>query len=73
MNINNYRGFQIQVYSKGTRIIAEVYRMEKLIHTIQDSNEQGEHFRNNLMALEAAKEWIDHTYPKNKIRYVGEI
>jgi hypothetical protein len=73
MRIKDYRGFQIQVYSKGTRIIAEVYRKEKLIHTIQNSEELGEHFRSSLMALETAKDWIDHTYPKDKIRYFGEI
>lgn len=73
MNITDYRGFQIQVYNKGVRTFAEVYRKEKLIHTIQDSDEQGEHFRSSLMALEAAKDWIDRTYPKGKFRYVGEI
>ncbi|MGD0277507.1 MAG: hypothetical protein ABSB79_15935 [Syntrophales bacterium] len=73
MRIEDYRGFQIQVYSKGKRIFAEVYRKDKLLHTIKDSDEPGEHFRSNFMALEAAKDWIDRTYPKDRIRYAGEI
>ena len=73
MNITNYRGFQIQVYNKGTQIIVEVYRKEKLIHTIQDSGEPDECLRSSLMAFEDAKEWIDLTYPKDRIRYSGLI
>ena len=73
MKISDHRGFQIQVYHKGERFFAEIYRMEKLIHTIQDSGELGEYLRSNLIALESAKDWIDHTYPKDKIRYFGEI
>jgi hypothetical protein len=73
MRIEEYRGFQIQVYNKGKRIIAEVYRKDKLIHTIQDSKELGEHFQSNFMALEAIRDWIDHTYPKDRISYSGEI
>ncbi|MGD0277076.1 MAG: hypothetical protein ABSB79_13660 [Syntrophales bacterium] len=73
MRIEDYRGFQIKVHSKGNRIIAEVYRKDKLIHTILDSEEPGQHFQSNLIALEAAKDWIDRTYPKDKIRYFGEI
>jgi hypothetical protein len=73
MRIEEYRGFQIQVYNKGNRVIAEVYRKDKLIHTIRDSEEPGEHFRSSFMALEAVKDWIDSTYPKEKIRYFGEM
>jgi hypothetical protein len=73
MRIEEYRGLQIQVHSKGKRIFAEVYRKDKLLHTIQDSDEPGEHFRSNFMALEAIKDWIDRTYPKGKIGYFGEI
>ena len=73
MKIEEYRGFQIQVNNKGNRFFAEVYRKDKLIHTIQDSEEPGEHFRSNIIAFEAAKDWIDSTYPKDKIRYFGEI
>jgi hypothetical protein len=60
-------------HEQRNRIIAEVYRKDKLIHTIKDSAELGEHFRSNLMALEAIMDWIDHTYPKGKVRYYGEI
>ena len=73
MKISEYRGFQIQVCSEGSRIIVEVYRKEKLIHTIQDSDEPGGRFRSNSMAIEAVRDWIDSTYPKDKIRYFGEI
>ena len=71
MKISDYRGFQIQVYNKRDHFYAEVYRKEKLIHTIQDSGEPGEYLRSNLIALESAKDWIDYTYPKDKIRYFG--
>jgi hypothetical protein len=68
MRIEEYRGFQIHVYNnKGNRIIAEVYRKDKLIHTIQDSEEAGAHFKSHFMALEAVKDWIDYTYPQRQV------
>jgi hypothetical protein len=73
MRIEEYRGFQIQIYNKGNRVIAEVYRKDKLIHTIQDSEEPGVHFKSNFMAVEAVKDWIDSTYPKDRTRYFGEM
>ena len=73
MEIREYRGFQIQVYIKVNRISVEIYRKEKLIHTIRDSDKSGEHFKSLLMALEAAKEWIDKTYPKERFKYLGEV
>ncbi len=72
MKISDHRGFEIQVHREGDRFYAEIYRKEKLIYTV-DSEILGGSLRNSLTAVEAAKEWIDKTYPKGRIKYFGEV
>lgn len=73
MQIRDYRNFQIHIYNKGKGFYAEIIRKDKLIHTVKDPNEPGGLYSSSPLALEAAKEWIDQTYPSDRARYLGGI
>jgi hypothetical protein len=73
MNIRDYRNFQIHVYPKNQGFYAEIIRKDKLIHTVKDPNAPGGLYDSSPLALEAAEDWIDRTYPRDRVRYVGDI
>lgn len=73
MKISEHKGFQVQVHQEGDSFFAEVYRKERLLKTIRDSEESGTSFRSSLAVLHAARERIDRAYPKVRIRYFGAI
>jgi hypothetical protein len=73
MNIREYEGFQIQIHNEGSGHIAEVYRKVNLLKTVRD--EKGADvfpFKTITLAFEAARGWIDQTYPK-RIKYKGYV
>jgi hypothetical protein len=41
--------------------------------TVKDPNKPGGFYDSSPLALDAAKEWIDRTYPKARMRFVGGI
>ena len=69
MKIREHRGFQIQVQEGGEGYTAEVYRKERLLRTILNPDDPTGRFRTSVIAIQAAKEWIDQTYPKMKTTY----
>ena len=73
MNIREHKGFDVQIHRIGERYAPEVYRKGKLIHTIHNDEDANGGFNSTALAFEAAREWIDHTYPPGKIEYFGEI
>lgn len=69
-----YKGFRIQVHISDDNFYAEIFRRNKLLQTIRDnSGETGTSFRSCAAAAQAAKEWIDRTYPKGRVKYFDEI
>jgi len=70
MQIHEHRGFSIEVHKVGEGYVTEIYRKGKLIHTV--SHDDGE-FHSQALAIEAAREWIDKTYPPGRIKYFGEV
>lgn len=73
MKISEYKGFLIQVHNSEDKFYAEIYRKEKLLYTIRDSEEPGTPFRSSAAAAQAAREWIDRVYPMGRVRYFGEV
>jgi len=73
MKTSEYNGFQIQVHSSEDNFYAEIYRWDKLLHTIKDSGDPATPFRSSAAAAQAAREWIDRVYPRGRGRYFGEI
>lgn len=73
MKSKEHRKFHILVRREGDRFYAEIYRKDKLIHTVSHSAEMGGALRSGLAAIESAKDWIDHTYPVGRVIYYGEI
>jgi len=73
MQIREHRGFTIQVYESGAGYVSEIYRKGKLIHTVYNENDPEGQFRNPALIIEAAREWIDRTYPQGRIKYFGEV
>jgi hypothetical protein len=70
MQIHEHRGFSIEVHRVAEGYVSEVYRRGKLIHTVSHDDSQ---FHSHALAIEAAKEWIDRTYPPGRIKYFGEV
>jgi archaeosine-15-forming tRNA-guanine transglycosylase len=70
MQIHEHRGFSIEVHSVEEGYVSEVYRKGKLIHTVSHDDSQ---FQSHALAIEAAREWIDRTYPPGRIKYFGEV
>jgi hypothetical protein len=70
MQIHEHRGFNIEVHKVEEGYVSEVYRKGKLIHTVRHDDSQ---FHSHALAIEAAREWIDRTYPPGRIKYFGEV
>jgi hypothetical protein len=70
MQIHEHRGFSIEVHRLEEGYVSEVYRKGKLIHTVCHDDSQ---FHSHALAIEAAREWIDRTYPPGRIKYFGEV
>jgi hypothetical protein len=73
MQIREHRGFTIQVYESGAGYVSEIYRKGKLIHTVYNENDPGSQSCSPVLLIEAAREWIDRTYPHGRIKYFGEV
>lgn len=69
MKIREYRGFQTQIHESGARFTAEIYRKDKLIYTVLNPDTLDGCFSASAVAIQAALEWIDHTYPVGRIKY----
>jgi hypothetical protein len=70
MQLHEHRGFSIEIHRAGEGYISEIYRKGKLIHTVSHKDRQ---FQSHALAVEAAREWIDRTYPPGRIKYFGEV
>jgi hypothetical protein len=70
MQLHEHRGFNIEVHKVEEGYVSEIYRKGKLIHTVSHKNSQ---FHIQALAIEAAREWIDNTYPPGRIKYFGEV
>ena len=70
MQIHEHRGFSIEVHRVEEGYVSEIYRKGKLIHTVRNNGNQ---FHSHALATEAAREWIDRTYPPGRIKYFGEV
>jgi hypothetical protein len=70
MQIHERRGFRLEVHRLGEGYVSEVYREGKLIHTVCNHDSQ---FHSHALAIEAAREWIDRTYPSGRIKCFGEV
>jgi len=68
MQIQEHRGFSIEVHRSEQGCVSEVYRKGKLIHTLCQDDSQ---FHSHATASEAARECIDRTYPLGRIKYFG--
>jgi hypothetical protein len=53
--------------------VSEIYRKGKLIHTAYIENGPNGHFHSPALVIEAARNWINHTYPHGRIKYFGEV
>ena len=73
MNIREHRGFTIEVYESGTGYVSQIYRKGKLIHTVYNEDGPDGQSRSPGLLIEAARNWIDRTYPSGKIKYFGEV
>ncbi|MGC9975441.1 MAG: hypothetical protein ABSC57_01795 [Syntrophales bacterium] len=70
MQIHEHGGFSIEVHKVEECYVSEIYRKGKPIHTVRNDDSQ---FHSQALALEAAREWIDRTYPPGRIKYFGEV
>jgi hypothetical protein len=70
MQIHEHRGFNIEVHKVEEGYFSEIYRKGKLIRTVRNNGNQ---FHSHALAIEAAREWIDKTYPPGRIKYFGEV
>jgi hypothetical protein len=70
MHIHEHRGFNIEVHRIEEEYVSEIYRKGNLIHTVDHDDGQ---FHSQALAIEAAREWIDRTYPQGRIKYFGEV
>ncbi|MCX5842332.1 MAG: hypothetical protein NT022_01035 [Deltaproteobacteria bacterium] len=73
MQIREHRGFNIEVYKSGAAYVLGIYRIGKLIRNVHYNNNPEGQFRSPGLLIEAAREWIDRTYPPGKIKYFGEV
>ncbi|MGZ3938182.1 MAG: hypothetical protein ACXVLT_05710 [Flavisolibacter sp.] len=73
MQVRHHRGFNIEVHKAGEGYISEIYHKGKLVHVIRNDNDHDGKFHSAALAIEAAREWIDHTYPPGRIKYFGEV
>ena len=73
MQIRDHKGFNIEVRKAGEGYISEIYRKGKLVHMVRIYDGSDGKFHSPALATEAAREWIDHTYPPGRINYFGEV
>ena len=73
MQIREHRGFNIEVHKSGDGYVLGIYRKGKLIRSVRYNNDSGSQSRSPALIIEAAREWIDRTYPLGKIKYFGEV
>lgn len=73
MQVRDHRAFNIEVHKAGEGYISEIYRKGKLVHTVRIDEGLGGTLHSPALAFEAAREWIDHTYPPGRIKYFGEV
>lgn len=73
MKILEHKGFQIQIHNSEDKFYAEIYRRDRLLQTIKSSAEYDTLFRSSAAAAESAKEWIERTYPRGKLKYFGNV
>jgi len=70
MQIHEHRRFNMEVQKVEEGYVAEIYRKGNLILTVRNDDSQ---FHNHALAIEAARAWIDRTYPPGRIKYFGEV
>jgi len=73
MQMRGHRGFEIQVHKKGGGYVAEIYHRQKMIRTVRNAENPEGHFHMAELAAEAARGWIDFTYPPGRVKYLGEV
>ena len=73
MQIRVYRGFNTEVYPSGGGYVLGIYRKGKLIRNVHYNNGPEGQFRSPSLVIEAARDWIDRTFPHGKIKYFGEV
>jgi hypothetical protein len=73
MQARDHRGFNIEIHKAREGYIAEIYRKGKLVHTVGIDKSPDGTLHSPALAIEAAREWIDHTYPPGRIKYFGEV
>jgi hypothetical protein len=73
MEIRDHRGFNIEIHKAGEGYISAIYRRGKLVHTVRIDEGLDGTLHSVAQAIEAAREWIDHTYPPGRIKYFGEV
>ncbi|HBI47793.1 MAG TPA: hypothetical protein DDX93_03635 [Smithella sp.] len=71
MKIREHRGFQIQVHGRVDCFTVEIHRKDKLLYTVLNPDTLDGCFNTSTAAIQAALEWIDHTYPAGRIKYFG--
>jgi hypothetical protein len=70
MQIHGHRGFGVEVHRVGEGYVSDIYRKGNLIYMVCHDDSQ---FHSHALAIEAAREWIDKTYPPGRIKYFGEV
>jgi len=73
MQIREHRGFNIEVYKSDAGYVLGIYRKGKLIRTVHYNSGPEGRFRSPALIIEAARDWIDRTYPHGRIKYFGEV
>jgi hypothetical protein len=73
MQIRDYRGFTNEVYPSGGGYVLGIYRKGKLIRNVYYNNGSEGQFRSPALLIEAARDWINRTYPHGNIKYFGEV
>jgi len=67
--IREHRGFDIEVHELGDGYVSKIHRKGILIHIVRGKEDQDGLFQNPALAAEAARDWIDYTYPPKKMKY----
>ena len=73
MQMRDHKGFNIELHEAGEGYISEIYRKGNLVHTVRSDDGPDGKFHSPALAIEAAREWINHTYPPEKMKYFGEV
>jgi len=71
MQTHEHREFNIEAYKLGEEYISMIYRKGKLVHEVCNDDDPDGRFHSHALAIEATREWIDHTYPLGRIKYFG--